>query len=74
MIPTPLPGQLYCHRKGGLYVIVCIASEEATQRPVVVYQSRQDGRYWTRPLEEFTDGRFWRAAEFTTTLVDILDR
>lgn len=56
---TPLPGEIYRHIKtGGLYRILCNASVESTLEPVVVYQSKQDGRCWTRPLEEFMDGRF----------------
>lgn len=56
---TPLPQEIYRHVKtGGLYRIVCIASVEATLELVVVYQSQQDGRWWTRPMEEFMDGRF----------------
>jgi hypothetical protein len=56
---TPLPNDYYRHLKtGGLYTIVCIACEEATECPVVVYRSQQDHRTWTRPLEEFMDGRF----------------
>jgi hypothetical protein len=63
-VTTPQPGELYTHRKGGIYVIICIATEEATQRPVVVYQSQQNGRHWTRPLEEFMDGRFEMVRNF----------
>jgi hypothetical protein len=59
MSTTPLPGEIYRHVKtGGLYRVVCIASVEATLELVVVYQSEQDGRCWTRPLDEFMDGRF----------------
>jgi hypothetical protein len=56
---TPIPGKLYRHIKtGGIYYVHCIASVEASLELVVVYQSQQDGRWWTRPMEEFTDGRF----------------
>ncbi|WP_309713989.1 DUF1653 domain-containing protein [Armatimonas sp.] len=56
---TPLPLEIYRHQKTGrLYRIVCIASVEATLELVVVYQSEQDGRCWTRPLNEFIDRRF----------------
>jgi hypothetical protein len=65
MSPTPLPGENYRHVKtGGLYRILCIASVESTLERVVVYQSEQDGRCWTRPLDEFVDGRF--AVEIVT--------
>jgi hypothetical protein len=50
---------MYRHIKtGGLYRVICIASVEATLELVVVYQSEQDGQCWTRPLDEFMDGRF----------------
>ncbi|MBB6053297.1 DUF1653 domain-containing protein [Armatimonas rosea] len=65
---TPLPGELYTHRKGGL--VVCVATEEATQRPVVVYRSQETRRYWTRPLGEFMDGRFTRASDATTPTIE----
>lgn len=56
---TPLSSEIYRHVKtGGLYRVLCIASVEATLELVVVYQSEQDGRCWTRPLDEFMDGRF----------------
>ena len=60
----PLPGQIYQHRKGGFYTIVFIATEHATLRPVVVYQSQQDRQRLTMPLEEFMDGRFEQVRNF----------
>ena len=33
----PQPGELWRHHKGGLYRVVCLAVEEATGKPVVVY-------------------------------------
>jgi hypothetical protein len=52
---------LYRHRNGTIYRVLCIAKEEATERPVVVYYEsggKPPLARWTRPLEEFTDGRF----------------
>lgn len=42
----------------GLYRIITTARVEADLTPVVVYQSEKDGSVWTRPVAEFTDGRF----------------
>ena len=56
-----LPGRHYRHVKSGLIVMpVGIAIEESTLRRVVVYHERGSLRdsVWTRPLEEFMDGRF----------------
>lgn len=56
---TPEGGDTYRHIKtGGYYTVICIAYEEATENPVVVYRSNQEPRTWTRPLAEFMDGRF----------------
>ena len=55
---VPTPGSRWRHRKGGLYRVVCVAMEEATKTPVVVYQAEATGLTWTRPHAEFTDGRF----------------
>jgi hypothetical protein len=56
---TPLPNEIYRHvRTNGLYSVLCIATEESTERLVVVYQSLRDKKCWTRPMEEFMDGRF----------------
>lgn len=67
-------GQWYRHvQTGGAYYVVAIATEEATEQPVVVYHGRQDGRYWTRPLGEFSDGRFVLMSEFSSTLISIVD-
>lgn len=56
---TPKTGDAYIHRQsGGKYIVVCIALEEATEKPVVVYRGVETQTTWTRPLEEFMDGRF----------------
>lgn len=55
------PGQHYRHVKSGKVVMpVGIALEEASGRKVVVYVEK--GKFndivWTRPLDQFMDGRF----------------
>lgn len=59
------PG-IYRHYKGGQYLVVGLAVEEATLNPVVIYRPKQEimpadvrekvgmsVSYWTRPLESF---------------------
>ena len=56
-----LPGRHYRNVKSGLIVMpVGIAIEESTLRRVVVYHEKGSLRdsVWTRPLDEFMDGRF----------------
>lgn len=55
------PGQHYRHVKSGKVVMpVGIALEEASGRKVVVYVEASPLRdnVWTRPLDQFMDGRF----------------
>ena len=55
------PGQHYRHVKSGKVVMpVGIALEEASGRKVVVYveASPLKDNVWTRPLDQFMDGRF----------------
>lgn len=47
------------HYKGGLYELICEATQESDLSDVIVYRSH-DGRAWTRPKEVF----------FETILVD----
>jgi DNA polymerase-3 subunit epsilon len=42
----------YRHYKGGLYELVCEATQESDLSPVIVYRSH-DGRAWTRPKAVF---------------------
>lgn len=60
MLPTlpaePAAWSWWRHRKGGLYQVLGVAREEATLAPVVVY--RGESGIWTRPHEDFYDGRF----------------
>ena len=46
---------IYRHFKGGYYVVLHIASQEADGELQVVYQSLQDGRVWVRPVSVFSE-------------------
>ena len=46
---------IYRHFKGGYYIVLSQATVEATGEQVVIYQSLQDGRVWTRPLSVFCE-------------------
>jgi hypothetical protein len=48
------------HKKGGLYVVVCLATREADRTTDVVYRCQRTGVIYTRPATEFLDGRFKR--------------
>lgn len=55
------PGSIWRHEKsGGVYIVDCIAIEEATLSVVVAYRLLHGERpvTFTRPYKEFTDGRF----------------
>ncbi len=41
------------HFKGGVYDVLCVATDTDTSNEVVVYQARSDQKIWTRDLEEF---------------------
>lgn len=45
----------YQHYKGGIYIVVCTAFDDATQSTVVVYMNEVYGTYYTRSLAEFTE-------------------
>lgn len=54
------PFQLWLHIKtSNLYAVLYHGVEEATLTPIVIYR-REDGTgpVWTRPCDEFYDGRF----------------
>jgi len=54
----------YIHRKTrGIYEIVAFAVVEATLRSVVVYRNVNTGATFTRPEDEFFDGRFEQITE-----------
>lgn len=49
----PTPGIVYHHYKGGLYEVLHLAKDTATDKTVVVYRSLHFGSYYTRPIEEW---------------------
>lgn len=51
----PQPFQTFRHYKGGLYVVVARAVDEATHTPLVVYQSAETGITVARPLASFVE-------------------
>lgn len=47
-------GGEYRHFKGGVYHVICIATEDARRyHKLVIYQGI-DGKVWARPIESFT--------------------
>lgn len=50
-----VPGQVYRHYKGGLYVIVAVSIKEDTLEPMVTYRSNKRGTCWARTLANFSD-------------------
>jgi DNA polymerase-3 subunit epsilon len=46
------PVQRYRHYKGGIYELVCEATQESDLTPVIVYRSH-NGSIWTRPKQVF---------------------
>ena len=44
--------QKYRHYKGGIYELVCEATQESDLTPVIVYRSH-NGSVWTRPKAVF---------------------
>lgn len=55
-----LSADVYQHKSGGLYRIVCEATDFPMQNPQVVYRNIETGECWVRPKSEFEDGRFKR--------------
>jgi DNA polymerase-3 subunit epsilon len=54
-LPVALPSkavQRYRHYKGGIYELVCEATQESDLSPVIVYKAH-NGTYWTRPKSVF---------------------
>ncbi|MES2104405.1 MAG: DUF1653 domain-containing protein [Pseudomonadota bacterium] len=54
-LPVVLPSktvQRYRHYKGGIYELVCEATQESDLSPVIVYKAH-NGTYWTRPKSVF---------------------
>jgi Domain of unknown function (DUF5664) len=57
----PKPGTTWLHLKtGGVYMVVDVVKREADLAPLVIYQNERthDGEKWSRPADEFLDGRF----------------
>ena len=54
-----LPGALLLHFKGTKMKVLHRATDAATGKEVVVYVHLDDGRIWTRPVEEFNDLVYW---------------
>lgn len=53
------PFPIWLHVKTqGLYEVLHHGIEEGTLKPVVIYRRISDGSIWTRPCEQFYDGRF----------------
>lgn len=55
MEATRMPGDsplLYRHYKGGIYELICEATQEADLTPVIVYRA-QNGTFWVRPKAVF---------------------
>ena len=46
---------IYRHFRGGYYIVQSVATVESTGEQVVIYQSLQDGRVWTRPVSSFIE-------------------
>ena len=44
----------YRHFKGGIYEIICIATDTETQKKQVVYKSLKSDKIWVRPYDMFT--------------------
>ncbi|MFZ6645350.1 DUF1653 domain-containing protein [Undibacterium sp. TJN25] len=60
-MPQHVPAQRYRHYKGGIYELVCEATQESDLSPVIVYKAL-NGSVWTRPKSVFfemleVDGR-----------------
>jgi hypothetical protein len=54
---NPYGGMEVRHVKTGRdYIVLCLATIEATMTPAVVYGHGEE--MWVRPLDEFCDGRF----------------
>jgi hypothetical protein len=53
----------WIHKKSGrLYTVMDVALDEASLRPVVIYECCRSERRWVRDAAEFLDGRFERVS------------
>jgi hypothetical protein len=66
----PTVGEIYRHKKGGMYKVLGLAVHTETNELLVIYSDiyATDGNTWARPLKMFMDGRFTR-----TVLCSIFD-
>ena len=48
-------GKTYKHYKGNLYKIIALAKHSETLEDMVVYQSTDTGKIWTRPMKMWND-------------------
>ena len=57
---TPVVGQIYQHRYGGLYIVESVATHTDTKERLVVYEHLFpfEPETWARPLNEWTSDRF----------------
>ena len=64
MIDRPKIGEVYQHKKGGLYRVIDFVRHTETEDILVVYIPIKDqfsaelGLSWARPINMFCDGRF----------------
>ena len=57
---TPVVGQIYQHRHGGLYIVESVATHTGTKERLVVCEHLfpfEPGT-WARPISEWTSDRF----------------
>lgn len=54
-------------KTGHRYRIRHIGVEESSLVPVVIYEGMINNDVWTRPVEDFFDGRFVRPTEHPST-------
>lgn len=45
--------QIYRYFKGGMYIVLHTATDEATGDILVIYQSLKNNRIWSRPIDVF---------------------
>jgi len=58
-----LRGSRWRHRKGGEYRVERVVYRESTLEIEVIYASRTDAVFYSRPLTEFMDGRFTQISD-----------
>lgn len=66
---TPVIGQIYQHRYGGLYIVNDVATHTGNKERLVIYTHLYpfEQAAWARPISEWTEDRFRQitVAEFT---------